>query len=311
MFSSKEIPSAAPVSGTRVCIVGDTAPGLYLAYILQKKGCAVTILTSPSHQNEFSGSDILFKETRLLQNQRATFSFIHEIKDEPEILIIAAEFPASLIPLLSPSRLKNALILNFSPAISSETVRDIVKTPVIDAYFWGFINRDKNHITIYGSEPTITLTMDETSVEAFRIKDLFEETKTTIKISDNAFLNFWNFFGPFIIANLLSAARNKNFYNVCKNDNERLLISDCAEEISALAATQNVRIETSEILIRLYNIPSGYILPLQTTARIKTLDMLSAKLASVTDSRTNAPKIHALLREIYNNTGITSQSRLK
>ena len=191
--------------------------------------------------------------------------------------------------------------LNFSLDIDSQNLKDILKTPVIDACFTAYLHRDKNHLSVLGADSLLYAGVDETDGRAFKIKSLFEDTKIKVSVSENQRLNFWRFFAPFIISNLLSAARGKNFYALYKNDEERKIIDLCAEETVALAAEENVRLEHAEILVSLYNIPSGYVSPLQNAPSPKTADILSSLLGSPgKNRRAQAPTLYALLREIYN-----------
>ena len=301
MFFAKDTPSQTSSLSPSVCIAGLSDLGLFLAYTLQKKGCDVTILDSPSRLSEFENADIIVKEPRLLQNQRCSFKYAFEMEREPDILIIASLLRNTAVPLLTPSKLKNTLVLNFSFFFDSQNLKDILKTPVIDACFTAYLHRDKNHLSVLGADSLLYAGVDETDGRAFKIKSLFEDTKIKVSVSENQRLNFWRFFAPFIISNLLSAARGKNFYALYKNDEERKIIDLCAEETVALAAEENVRLEHAEILVSLYNIPSGYVSPLQNASSPKTADILSSLLGSPgKNRRAQAPTLYALLREIYN-----------
>ena len=132
----------------------------------------------------------------------------------------------------------------------------------------------------------------------FKIKELFADSKISILTSDKKRANFWKFFAPFIISNLLTSSRGKNFYSLCKNESERQNIDICINEIISLAADEKINLEHSEILINLYNIPSGYTTLLQNKTSPHIIDALSSLLGR--DIHNKAPFLYSLLREIYN-----------
>ena len=296
MFFSHD--TSSDNSTTDVYVAGLSPLGFFIAHTLQKKGLNVTFLDSPTRISKFESSDIIFKEQRLLQNQRANFKYSFEMTDTPKALFITDLFANTIIPLITPSKIKNCLVINFSLENSSQELKDILKTTIIQAYFQGYLHQDKNHISVLGSDNTILTDIDETEPRAFKIKELFEDSKISILASDKKRTNFWKFFAPFIISNLLSAFRGKNFYALCKNENERQNIDTCINEIISLAAEEKINLEHSEILINLYNIPSGYTALLQNNSSAHALDVLSSLLGK--DIHKKTPFLYSLLKNIYN-----------
>ena len=177
-------------------------------------------------------------------------------------------------------------------------LKEILKTPIIQAYFLGYLHQEKNHLSVLSSDNTMLIDIDETEASAFKIKELFADSKISILTSDKKRANFWKFFAPFIISNLLTSSRGKNFYSLCKNESERQNIDICINEIISLAADEKINLERSEILINLYNIPSGYTTLLQNKTSPHIIDVLSSLLGR--DIHNKAPFLYSLLREIYN-----------
>ena len=296
-FSHNESSSNSNIK-TDAYIAGISPLGFFIAHNLQKKGFNVTFLDSPTRISKFEGLDIIFKEQRLLQNQRVNFKYSFEMTDTPKFLFISDLFANTTIPLLTPSKVKNTLVINFSLENSPQELKEILKTPVIQSYFLGYLHQEKNHLSVLSSDNTMLVDIDETDAQAFKIKELFADSKITVLTSDKKRTNFWKFFAPFIISNLLTSSRSKNFYSLCKNESERQNIDICINEIISLAADEKINLERSEILINLYNIPSGYTTLLQNNTSPHIIDVLSSLLGR--DMHNKAPFLYSLLREIYN-----------
>ena len=266
-----------------ICILGTSALGFYLASELQKNGHKITILCLPQEADEFGATDFIIKNEQCLQSHRHNFHYSFELDFAPDLLLIASNITCLRrdLLLLSPRYLAETPIVSFTPTTPNSLISDILKKVSINAYFNGWLSRDKNHVTNFSRPSNIIFSLEELSPQATALRDIFSGIgiETSAKNQDAA--NFWHWFAPRIIATLLDLPSGKSIHALGKTKEGRAIIDSCVNEVANLAMVDNVKIERSEILTQIYAIPENYTPLLQKlprTASALLLERLSALL---------------------------------
>ena len=288
------------------CILGTSALGFYLASELQKSGHKITILCLPQEADEFGATDFIIKNEQRLQSHRHNFHYSFELDFAPDLLLIASNitYLRRDLLLLSPRYLAETPVVSFVPTTPNSLISDILGKVTINAYFNGWLSRDKNHVTNFSRRPNITFSLEELSPQATSLQDIFNSTdiETSAKEADAA--NFWHWFAPRITATLLDLPSGKSIYALGKAKEGRAIIDKCIAEIVDLSRIDNVKMESADILSEIYAIPENYTPLLQRLSKkssILLLERLEALLFhGISPEDTRFPLLRKLIKKIRN-----------
>jgi len=289
-----------------IAILGANALGLYWADIFKNLGHNVFVLCSPKKAEEYNATDFTFRDSAHLKNQRNNFHFGHELPFMPEFLLItvSAQHQISDLTLLCPNILSDTIVINFCFPNLIPILSEIIRKPTINTFFEGWVNRNQNHISIFGRSPRITFNLSDTSEDAPFLRDLFESSDLKIIFNEHENESLWNFAAPFLAHNLLTARFNCNIFDFGKTETGRHQIDTLLEEISRIAQADNIRISTAELLTKVYEIPSAYVSSLQKSIQTKNplfFQRINTFLLSKTgQNERKYPFIHQIIQEIRN-----------
>ena len=289
-----------------ICILGTSALGFYLASELQKSGHKITILCLPQEADEFGATDFIIKNEQRLQSHRHNFHYSFELDFAPDLLLIASNITCLRRDLLflSPRYLAETPVVSFVPTTPNSLISDILGKVTINAYFNGWLSRDKNHVTNFSRRPNITFSLEELSPQAASLQDIFNSTdiETSAKETDAA--NFWHWFAPRITTTLLDLPSGKDIHALSKTKEGRAIIDNCITEIVDLSRIDNVKMESADILSEIYAIPENYTPLLQRlskTSSILLLERLEALLFhGISPEDTRFPLLRKLIKKIRN-----------
>ena len=305
MFFAKT-DSQPTVNPQNIGILGTSADALWWANQLQNAGHNIRLLTRPQQADEYNATDFVFRDTSRLRNQRGNFRFIHELDEIPHLLIIASS-PDKLkadLSLLAPGKLADTLTINFCFLGNGPVLTEILRRPPVSAYHAGCFNGSKNHITVFKRAARIVFSIEDTTADAALLREIFEPTNIKPVFSADNMNNFWSFAGPFLAHNMLTAAYGQNIFELAKEENGRKTIDTLLEELSKIAAADNVILSAAALLSELYEIPQDFNSPLQTSIRDHTplfFDRLSSFLLSKSGKNERKyPMTHRLLQMVYN-----------
>lgn len=294
------------VTPQNIGILGTSAQALYWADVFQNLGHHVCLLCSPQKADEYNATDFTFKDSSRLRSPRNNFFFCHELAFKPQIFFLASspEHQRSELTLLSPEILSDSVVISFLFSEHDALLPEIIKKPIINGYFEGWINQSQNHVNIYGHSPKVIFSLSDTSEEAKILAELFTPTDITTIFSEDNKTNFWNFTAPRIVYSLLSIVHEQNIFQLAKTENGRKRIDTLLAEIKNLAASDNVILTEATLLTKLYEIPSAWISPLQKSIQNQNFlyfDRLSSFIADKSGRNDKKyPLLHELLRQIYN-----------
>ena len=289
-----------------ICILGTSALSFYLAAELQRIGHNITILCQPKEADEFGATDIIIKNEQLLQNHRHSFNYSFSLNYSPDLLLITSDIISlrSNLLLLSRHFLAETPIVSFTPTEPASLISDILDKVTINAYFNGWVNREKNHIVNFGRHPNIVFSLEELSPQTIFLQDIFDKTSLEISATPSDATNFWKWFAPRITATLLDLPSGKSIYALGKTKEGRTIIDNCIAEIIELSSVNNVKMESTDILSQIYAIPENYTPLLQKLPRTSSallLERLSGLLFhGVSPEDTRFSLLQRLIKKIRN-----------
>ncbi len=294
------------VTPQNIAVLGTDALALYLADAFQNLGHGVCLLCPPQNADEYNATDFIFKDSARLKNPRNNFRFSHELPFRPQVLLLASsvEHQRADLTLLSPAPLIDTTIISFCFPEHCAILPEIVKKPVIRAFFDGWLTRAKNHINIYGHSPKVTFSLNDTSDEAAAVSELFEPTGIATVFLEDDKSNLWNHLGPRLAYGLLTVVFEQNVFQLAKTEDGRKAVDTLLGEISDLAAADNAVLSETTLLAKLYEIPSAWTSPLQhgvSTAKPQYFERLNAFIARQSGSNDKRyPFLHELLSRLCN-----------
>lgn len=305
MFFSKNEP-AAPVSPQNIAILGVSALGLYWADVFQNLGHRVCVLCPPQTADEFNATDFIFKDSSRLKNPRNNFHFCHELPFRPQFLLLASapEYRRADLTLLAPAVLADTTVIGFCPPEDGAVLAEVVKKPVINGYFDAWLDRSKNHVYICGHSQKLTFSLNDTSPEAAVLSELFEPSGIKPVFAEDDKTNLWNFVAPRLAYALLNAVYDQNIFQLAKTESGRKTIDSLLTEISRLAAADNAFLPETSLLAKLYEIPSGWVSPLQKSIRTSNPlyfeRLITFIIGKGGKNDKKYPLLHSLICQIYN-----------
>lgn len=288
-----------------VTILGTDSLALFLAIRLQNAGSRVSFLLPPKDCRAFSATEFSLKEERAILHHKNRFKASWQMNEQPDLLIIAAAPTRlrSLIPLVNPALLTDTPVLNFT-SFADTSYLNLCLKPVIPCYFEGFINHDKNHLNLLSRQNLISVSLSPAEQTSQVIERIFSTASLALRFEADYAANFWAHFIPFAAGCFLTTLTGKNFYQITKEERHRRTAETIIEELADLAVASGTELDRSELLRKLYNVPSAYLYTNQqlssaeAAAEIARLDNYISREAEL--HKTDLPGLRKLWIAIYN-----------
>jgi len=309
--ASKTPPLSEPVQpkidGAPIYILGSTALAYFLAVKLTVAGHRVVIMAGQSENVSLSTNGISVKEDYQLQKQHCRLETALWLREEPLMLIIAAQSSKikAMLTGISKNKIKNCPVISFTRLKDRTFISDILGVSVTPAYFDGWLNLSSQQISALGKTPEITLCA-ETSSEVYRtFAALLKETRINLQSSGLPLQTFWNYFCIYAPCSLLTAARGKSIFEITKSKPLREELQTLLHEVTTLLPSPLPPISQEELLKQIFNIPSNYIFPLAEQVRLHQTgdyDFISSVIreASILNKQ-SIPALNNCLKNICEN----------
>lgn len=147
-----------PPSDTRpVYVIGDNALTCYLAAKLTDAGHDVIVIAGKENNLSFSTNGISLKEDSSLKLSRYKFNTSFWIKEEPKLVIIAADaghVNASLAAVAK-DKIGAAPVLCFTPLKDVNYIEAMVGGNLFRAFFDGYLQQNGQQVFLYGRTPQV------------------------------------------------------------------------------------------------------------------------------------------------------------
>lgn len=266
-FNRPSLSSKQTKTPQNICILGTSTIAFFIAEHLQSAGHQINILCSPLEVDEYNSTEFVFKDNHRLKTKRSLFTYCFEQPVSPDVLLIASK-PQKLrsdLLLLSSTNLQDTIIINLTPSTPENFVSEMLNLSAINAYFFGWLLQNQNHISLLSASSFINFTLSPHSEQFQNIHCIFNETEIETKANVSAAQNFWQWLAPNAIIFLVSEAADKNFYYCAQKTEYQMIIENCLNEIISLASLDNACLEKSNLLKILYSVPESYSSPLRSS----------------------------------------------
>ncbi len=280
-------PAASPIY-----IAGDGALTCYLALKFMDAGERVIIISHKKENYYLSTNGINFREDLNLQKKHYRFETSFLIKEQPKLFIFIDD--NSLLPTLSPSKLKGIPTVVFSDSRKTPILDTLLNKNYIRAFFEGFADKNDQSVVLYGRKPIITFSskkMDDQTKEAIGI---FKAALFSTHFEENLHQAYWDYFAPMSLGSILSGEDKKN----------KVLMLKLAEEISSLAGKYTADIDADKIVKQVLITPEEYVYPLQQSIERKKTKYVDSVCSTLTDSarskKVKIPELQKIIKQIYN-----------
>ena len=298
-----------PPSDTRpVYVIGDNALTCYLAAKLTDAGHDVIVIAGKEHNLSFSTNGISLKEDSSLKLSRYKFNTSFWIKEEPKLVIIAADaghVNASLAAVAK-DKIGAAPVLCFTPLKDVNYIEAMVGGNLFRAFFDGYLQQNGQQVFLYGRTPQVKICKNVNWEKENPFPDIFAYTGLNIGYETDTVRCYWEFFAPYAVGSLLSALNNKNLFDITKDKQLREQIPRLIAETAAIAAGEGLELDCEPLVKKLYAAPMNYRFPLQDEINgggygeanlISSVLMNAARSAKI---RFMDSSLNKILKQIYN-----------
>lgn len=254
MFFNKNKSSSKSCQGS-VVIIGTSPLAFLLADITQNNNYKTSILTSLNMSNLEPNKNINIKYLNT-QNHQGSFSLIENISTAPDFCIFAPtldKLRTDYILAQNPI-LKSVPFINFAHIYSSNFFALLDKN--IFAYFKGWINLEKNNLTILNKSPEIKFVCNDKLYNS--VCSLFSNSNISISNSDDNKSSFWQNLSSSLLINLLLLIHNQDMSTLLLDSQIRNQIDGAIKELCFLAKKEDYHLNSSEILTTIYSVPNNY-----------------------------------------------------
>lgn len=301
----QKLPQLPSAEGMPVYILGDTALAYFLAIKFTAAGKRVIMMAGTKENASIATNGLTVKEDYQLQKLHYRLETALWLKEEPEMLIIAAESSKvkAMLTGVSKNKIRNCPVISFTRLKDKNFISDILGIPVTAAYFDGWLHYHNQLVTAYGRTPTITICCETSASSYETLGNLLAETKIGLQNSLESQQTFWDYFCIYAPCSLITAASGKSIFEVTKNKQLREQLQTVLQEIVKIVPAQIPPFEPEELLKRIYNIPSGYLFPLSLQVRqhqTGDIDFISSVIQDAAfHNKCLLPATNLLLKSIY------------
>ena len=282
-----------------VYIIGSSSLALYLGAKLKSAGLNILSITSKTEEKTFT-----LKEEYNLQKTICTLSSTTQIKEEPQLVIIASEAHnlKSNLTLLSSLRFPDTPILCFNHIENIKIIRPLLGRNFTQAYFNGYLDISGSTLSAYSPAPQITITAspDENKAEIFN--NIFQQIEIKTFYENNDILNFWENFAPNALGYLLSFSK-KHITEQLNDKETKKNIAKATAEICKLAANEQIALSAEDIIKQLLITPRNFYFK-KDESRQQEAAKLDSFYTLLTDKartyKCKTPELNLLMRNNYN-----------
>jgi len=290
-----------------IYLVGDNPLAYYLAAQLQSAGLRTIVLLSRQKAESFLDTDgISIKEDRSLTQKRHRLETSFLMKEPVRAVIITAygNNINTMLSSISKQKIGDSPVACFTPIKDLSYLYLLLGENLHPAYFNGYLNYNNQSISVFGRSLSITLCPPTDRLVDEDLKTIFQSTDLDIHFSNNPMESFWEYFIPYALCSIFSAAENSKISELLKDKDQKDKFKPLVDEFCSLAAADRVFLNEKIILKNIYSTPASYIYPLHqaiASGEKTEFNLLSSIINSAAQqSKTPIPQTNALLKKIYN-----------
>lgn len=304
----KNIDLSQPEDNTNqapVYIIGVSPLAIFLGATLQNAGENIVIISNANNCKKLKDEGIILKEEYNLQKKLYQFNTSSSIKDEPKLIILAAD-PYNLkshLTFLRGKTYPDAPLLCFNQIEHIEIIRPLLGRNFTQAYVNGYLQSDGETITVYGRPPHFTVSQPRPENETNIIYEIFSASGCKVTFNENNIQNYWEHFAPSALGFLASSVKAP-LSEALKNKDKKEEIIAVATELSTLTSYCKAKLSTDEIMHQLLETPHNYCYKagfLSKASETATLDIIYSALSNPARIyKCKLPKLNLLMKNNYN-----------
>lgn len=290
-----------------VYIIGSNALACYLGAQIQNSGKKVVLLLDRQSAEETLATDgISVKEDRSLTQKKHKLSAAAFMKEPAQAVIIAdyANRLNTALSNVSPSKIGNAPVICFTPLKDMSYLCPIVGSNLHPAFFNGYVIKNKNTVSLLGRSAGITICPTENGETDQTVLDIFAQSQLQTTAGGNRLLCFWEYFAPYALCSLFTAAEKKKVSELLKDKSNKEVFKRLVDEFCALAQADDISLNNDVVLKGIYNTPANYLYPLHQSILSGGRDDFNLLSSVITGSAVAAgcriPEVTGLLKKLYN-----------
>lgn len=290
-----------------IYIIGNNALAYYLGAQLQSIGDEVIILTEHNGDSYFPVSDgFSLKEDRSLTHKKYQLKTADLMRKPAKMVIITAYANKlnTALSRISTSKIGKAPVVCFTLLKNMSYLSKIVSTNLHQAFFNGYVTFGNGTVSLLGRETNIIIFPPEQGAIDPIVTAAFGSVRIQMFTGDNRLARFWEYFAPYALCSLLTAAENAKISDLLKNKKNNDTLHILVNEFRALAAADGVSLNESTIMKGIFNTPSNYIYPLHQAIINNKRDEFNLISSVITDASMQSncafPHTHFLLKKLYN-----------
>lgn len=250
----------------RFGIIGIGAIGSLITTLFNKEEKKICIFTGKyPHQNlKKHGIKIKSKIYGNLELLPEDIDFSDDVNDF-DVLIVSLK-AASLLSALEPFRLtkNNKCILALQNGLGvREEIRKVTNCPLIIGSIGNIEIFKRNNLDFIHSSftrPQISLASSEVALDKLsKISSLLQELQIETEIISNEKLVIWRKLVRLSSIGTLNAYLDKNLGEILSDAKAKKLLIQIVEELVEIAALENISLDSSEILNKIYSLPKELI----------------------------------------------------
>ena len=290
-----------------VYIIGNNALAYYLGAQMQSGGNRVIVIRERGTESDFPVSEgFSVKEDRSLGQKKHKLNLC-DFMLEPAKAVIITSFANNLntaLSCISSAKIGNAPVICFTPLKDTDYLAPLMKGNVHPAFFHGYVTAHKNIISLSGRNTDIVLCPSEEKIIDQSAADILASTKVQIRTDDNHLYAFWEYFAPYALCSILSAAEDCKISDILKDKSQREMLQALADEFTIMAAAEGVDFEEKTVMLAVADTPANYVYPLHqslSNGGRDEFDLITSVVAdAMLKSNKNLPLTQALLKKLYN-----------
>lgn len=287
-----------------IYIVGVSPLAIFLGATLQNAGENVIMVSNAANCKKLSDEGITLKEEYNLQKKLYHFNATSLIKEEPKLIILAAETHnlKSHLTFLPGKTYSGAPMLCFNHLEHPEVIRPLLGCNFYPAYVNGFLQADAGTVAVFGRPPHFSISKAHPENVSDLLFDTMSATGCKITFNEQNAQNYWSFFAPYALG-FLSSSPKTPLTETLKDKGKKAKIATAASELSMLAGYCKAKISTEEIMRQLAEAPHDYCFKpssLSQTAEAAELDTIYTSLSDKARIyKCKTPELNQLMRSNY------------
>lgn len=254
-----------------IYIIGDTPLAYFLTAKFSLAGQPTLLL---GERNPLKNVDtFIFKDETRAQKDTIRTLKTAVMHDTPRMVILCMDsnkIKSGLI-YVSGSKLKDVPIISFCHTNSPQLLEEILKQPIIPAYFDGWLTLQPDGKLIFsGASQGFRISCQNKHPHFETVQNTFSQLEIDLEFNKNDAQNFWDYFIPYATCSFFSLKNDGNLREIAKKAAYRQDINTILDEIISVIP-ESIKIAKENIFKSIYLTPQNYAYPVADKTKSDTV----------------------------------------